>query len=302
MTPASATVKPPLRLSPRRVMAMIYLLPYVVLLLMFFIAPTVFGLVMSFFDWEMLSGAKPHFVGLDNYAEAFADTRFLHSIKVTFLFVLMTVPSVLLVALVLAASISALPKRQGVYRSAIYIPTLINITVASILWRWFYSTRFGLFNQLLEPFGIAVPWLSSEVFALPSVALMTVWWTSGVSFLILLTAFQQVPDSLYEAAELDGANQWQKFIYIGIPQVRPVLVFCFVIEVIAAFKIFGQTWLMTSGGPEGSTLVAMQYIYETAFSFYRMGYASALSWVFFLIILALVLVGRWARRIGGAGA
>jgi multiple sugar transport system permease protein len=130
---------------------------------------------------------------------------------------------------------------------------------------------------------------------------MTVWWTSGVSFLILLTAFQQVSPSLYEAAEIDGATPWQKFRFVSLPQIMPVLGFCLLLEVLASFKVFGQPFLMTGGGPEGATRVAMQYIYETGFSFFRMGYASALSWIAFLLIFGVTLFHRAATWAGKAG-
>lgn len=272
--------------------AVLFVLPFAAAFLVFFVTPTLFGLVMSFLDWEMLSGLPPRWVGGANYLEALQDARFQQSLLITGVFVLLTVPLNLLVALGLAAGVSALPRRQGLYRSLIYLPVLLNITVASLLWRWFYSTKFGLFNKLLQPWGVELPWLTDPALALPSISLMTVWWTSGVSFLILLTAFQQVSPSLYEAAEIDGANAWQKFRFVSLPQIMPVLGFCTLLEVLASFKVFGQPFLMTGGGPEGATRVAMQYIYETGFSFFRMGYASALSWVAFLLIFAIMLLHR----------
>jgi ABC-type sugar transport system permease subunit len=255
---------------------------------------------MSFFDWEMLSGLPPRWVGGGNYLEALQDARFHRSLLVTGLFVFITVPLNLFASLGLAAGVSALPKRQGVYRSLIYLPVLLNITVASLLWRWFFNTKFGLFNKLLQPWGVELPWLTDPALALPSISLMTVWWTSGVSFLILLTAFQQVSPSLYEAAEIDGATAWQKFRFVSLPQIMPVVGFCLLLEVLASFKVFGQPFLMTGGGPEGATRVAMQYIYETGFSFFRMGYASALSWIAFFLIFVVMLLHRIGSGQGSA--
>ena len=279
----------------------LFLLPFAAAFLVFFVGPTVFGLGMSFFDWEMLSGLPPRWVGGGNYLEALQDARFHRSLLVTGLFVFITVPLNLFASLGLAAGVSALPKRQGVYRSLIYLPVLLNITVASLLWRWFYNTKFGLFNKLLQPWGLELPWLTDPALALPSISLMTVWWTSGVSFLILLTAFQQVSPSLYEAAEIDGATGWQKFRFVSLPQIMPVVGFCLLLEVLSSFKVFGQPFLMTGGGPEGATRVAMQYIYETGFSFFRMGYASALSWISFLLIFCVTLLHRIGSGKGRAG-
>ena len=280
--------------------AVLFLLPFATAFLVFFVGPTFFGLGMSFFDWEMLSGLPPRWVGGGNYLEALQDARFHRSLLVTGLFVFITVPLNLFASLGLAAGVSALPKRQGMYRSLIYLPVLLNITVASLLWRWFFNTKFGLFNKLLQPWGVELPWLTDPALALPSISLMTVWWTSGVSFLILLTAFQQVSPSLYEAAEIDGATAWQKFRFVSLPQIMPVVGFCLLLEVLASFKVFGQPFLMTGGGPEGATRVAMQYIYETGFSFFRMGYASALSWIAFLLIFVVMLLHRIGSGQGSA--
>jgi len=280
--------------------AVLFLLPFATAFLVFFVGPTFFGLGMSFFDWEMLSGLPPRWVGGGNYLEALQDARFHRSLLVTGLFVFITVPLNLFASLGLAAGVSALPKRQGVYRSLIYLPVLLNITVASLLWRWFFNTKFGLFNKLLQPWGVELPWLTDPALALPSISLMTVWWTSGVSFLILLTAFQQVSPSLYEAAEIDGATAWQKFRFVSLPQIMPVVGFCLLLEVLASFKVFGQPFLMTGGGPEGATRVAMQYIYETGFSFFRMGYASALSWIAFFLIFVVMLLHRIGSGQGSA--
>jgi len=280
--------------------AVLFLLPFATAFLVFFVGPTFFGLGMSFFDWEMLSGLPPRWVGGGNYLEALQDARFHRSLLVTGLFVFITVPLNLFASLGLAAGVSALPKRQGMYRSLIYLPVLLNITVASLLWRWFFNTKFGLFNKLLQPWGVELPWLTDPALALPSISLMTVWWTSGVSFLILLTAFQQVSPSLYEAAEIDGATAWQKFRFVSLPQIMPVVGFCLLLEVLASFKVFGQPFLMTGGGPEGATRVAMQYIYETGFSFFRMGYASALSWIAFFLIFVVMLLHRIGSGQGSA--
>jgi multiple sugar transport system permease protein len=164
---------------------------------------------------------------------------------------------------------------------------MITISVAGILWRWFYHSEFGVFNAIL---GTKIPWLNTPGMAMASIVLMTVWWTVGGPAVILLAGLKQIPTAYYEAAAIDGATGWQRFRHITIPLLRPVLLFVLVLNVIGAFQIFGQPFIISRGGPELSTRVLVMYVYETAFNFYRMGYASAMSWLLFLVIVAITLV------------
>jgi multiple sugar transport system permease protein len=261
--------------------------PYLVLFAVFLIAPLLFGLGLSFFNWEMLSGAPPQFSGLDNYREALNDPYFWKALKTTIWFVVLAVPFTIGAALLLALGVNALPRRQGFYRAAFVLPTMINIAVAGLLWRWFYNSEFGLFNAALN---VKIPWLTSSELALPSIALMTVWWTTGGSFLILMAGLSQIPESVYEAGALDGATGLRRFFFITLPLMRPALFFVTIMGIIGSFQVFGQTYVITGGGPELSTRVLVQYIYETAFRNYRMGYGSAMSWLLFLVIAVISAV------------
>lgn len=165
-----------------RLSGYLFTLPYFVLFAIFLIGPLLFGLGLGFFRWEMLSSAPPTFVGLANYREALDDPYFWKALKATCLFVLMAVPSTIGVALLLALGVNALPRRQAFYRACFVLPTMINIAVAGLLWRWFYNSEFGLFNALLANINLKIPWISSEAIALPAIALMTVWWTAGGTF------------------------------------------------------------------------------------------------------------------------
>lgn len=263
----------------------LFLLPYLILFTAFLVVPLFYGFGLSFFRWEMLSSVPAHFIGLKNYNEALHSSYFWKALWATMRFVIMIVPSVVIVALLIAVGIQSLPSGfQTFFRAAYFFPTLISIAVAGILWRWFYNAEFGLFNSYLGYFGIKIPWLTEVSWAMKSIVLMTLWWTVGGPMVILLAGLQHIPHHYYEAAAIDGANGIQRFFHITLPLMRPVLLFVIVMNIIGSFQVFGQTFMITRGGPELSTRVLVQYIYETAFSFYRMGYGAAMSWLLFLVI------------------
>lgn len=261
-----------------------FTLPYLTLFFMFLVGPLVFGLSLSFFNWEMLSAAPPSFAGLDNYREALDDDYFWRALRATAWFTVMAVPATIGTALLLALGVNALPRRQSFYRAAFVLPNMINIAVAGLLWRWFYNPEFGLFNALLDPLGLKYPWLTSTRWAMPSIVLMSVWWTAGGAFLILLAGLNQIPETYYEAAAIDGATGWKCTRHITLPLLKPSLFFVSIMCLIGSFQVFGQTYLITGGGPELSTRVMVQYIYEIAFRNYRMGYGAAVSWLLFIVI------------------
>jgi multiple sugar transport system permease protein len=274
----------------RRWAGYLYALPYLTLFGLFIVLPLLYGLRLSLFRWEMLSGLQPRFAGLGNYAEAVRDPYFWKSLVATFEFVALAVPLTVCLALLIAVGLKSLRgRRQAFYRAAFFTPTILTISVAGILWRWFYNSEFGLFNAYLGRFGIKVPWLTDTHWAMLSIVLMTLWWTVGGPMVVLLAGLQNIPSQYHEAAALDGATGWKSFRHITLPLLRPVLLFVVVINVIGAFQVFGQTFMITRGGPEMSTRSLVQYIYETAFNNYRMGYAAALSWLLFLVIAVFSL-------------
>lgn len=268
-----------------------FLAPYLLLFSGFLLLPLFYGLGLSFVKYEMLSPEPPRFGGTANYLEAIGDPYFWKALGVTALFVACASPVTVLLALVLATAINNVPDgRQHVYRTMIFLPTIISIAVAGLMWRWFLSTEFGLFNALLSPLGIKAPWLTETGWAMASIVLMTLWWTVGSPVVILLAGLRQIPDQYYEAAAIDGATGWRGFFTITLPLLRPVLLFVVVINILGAFQVFGQPFLITRGGPERSTLPLMQYIYETSFLNYRLGYGAAMSWLLFLVIAAFSAV------------
>jgi multiple sugar transport system permease protein len=276
----------------RRATGYLFLTPYLILFLVFMILPLGYGLTLSFQHYEMLDRQPASFVGLQNYQEAINDPLFRKALWATARFVIMAVPATVGLALLLAVGIDSLPSgRAAFYRLCIFIPTMITISVAGILWRWFYNSQFGVFNALLARVGVEpINWITDKDYAMPSIVLMTVWWTVGGPTVILLAGLKQIPDAYYEAASIDGATGWRRFYYITLPLLRPVLLFVTVLNVIGAFQIFGQTFIITRGEPELSTRVLVHYIYDTAFNFYRMGYGSAMSWLLFLIIVVFSVV------------
>jgi len=269
----------------RRWSGWLFAAPYLVLFGTFLILPLVYGFGLSFYRWEMLSRVPPQFTGIGNFQEAFRDDYFWMALGATLRFVVMTVPLTLSIALLVAVGVHAMPgKRQSLYRAAYFLPTILTISVVGILWRWFYNSEFGLFNAYLSQFGLKVPWITDTAYAMKSITLMTLWWTVGGPMVILLAGLHDIPSQYHEAASLDGASGWQRFRHVTLPLLRPVLLFVMVMNIIGSFQVFGQTFMITSGGPEMSTRSLVQYIYETAFRNYRMGYAASLSWILFLVI------------------
>ena len=266
----------------------LFLAPYLVLFFTFLILPLGFGLWLSLMRYEMLAPEAPSFVGLDNYIEAMRDAYFWKAAGATLLFVLLASPITIVLALMIAVAINAIKGKRGdYYRMAIFLPTMLTISVAGLIWRWFYNSEFGLFNQLLD---YTVPWLTSKTLAMPSLVLMTLWWTVGGPMIILLAGLKQLPGEVFEAADIDGATGFRRLFSVTLPQLRPVLLFVLVINLIGAFQVFGQPYIITAGGPERSTRVMMQYVYETAFAFYRLGYAAAMSWLLFLVIAVISII------------
>lgn len=263
----------------------LFVLPYLVLFSGFLLLPLGYGLGLSFTRWELLSAIPPHFNGLENYREALGSEDFRRALWATLRFVVLAVPLTVGIALLIALGLKAVPaRRQALYRAAYFLPTLITISVAGILWRWFFNSEFGVFNALLAPLGVKVPWITDKIWAMNSIVLMTLWWTIGGPMVILLAGLHNIPPHYHEAAAIDGASPWNQFRHITLPLLRPILFFVIVMNLIGAFQVFGQTFMVTRGGPEQATRVLVQYIYETAFNNYRMGYAAAMSWLLFLVI------------------
>jgi multiple sugar transport system permease protein len=264
----------------------LFLVPYLALFVTFLLIPLGYGLWLSMSRYELATRVPPSFIGAANYLEALQDPYFWKALGVTALFVVMSTPLTVCIALLIAAGINAIPeKRQAIYRLGVFVPTVLTVSVVGILWLWFYNNDFGLFNSLLDRAHLGhVPWITSKLIAMPSIVLMTLWWTIGGPMVILLAGLKQIPDVYHEAAAIDGATGARRFFSITLPLLRPVLLFVIVINIIGAFQVFGQMFIVTGGGPELATRSIVQYIYEMGFQSYRLGYSAAMSWLLFVVI------------------
>lgn len=273
----------------------LYAAPYALSFMGFIILPFFLAFALAFIRLDLTSHESASFVGLDNFAEALSDRYFWKAVGVTAWYVVMAVPSTIVLATCLAVGMHAMSTRRGRHavRALLFLPGMLNVAIAAILWQWFYNGEFGLFNFALHRMGLSgVSWLSDPMLAMPSIVLMTLWWGVGGSAILLLAALQQIPGELWEAAALDGAGAMQRFWHISLPLMRPVLLFVGIMTTIASFQVFGQPFLLTRGGPELATRGVVQYIYETAFNNYRLGYGAAMSWILFVLI-ALFSILQW---------
>jgi multiple sugar transport system permease protein len=292
MSSPHAAPRPARRVPP----GLLFALPFLVLFAVFMVWPLVQGLWTSLTD-DSLSAHTPSFIGVDNFTEAFQDSEMWRALGHTVLFTLISTVPLVVVALAMALLVHTGLPGQWVWRLAFFAPYLLPVGVVSLLWMWLYQPDLGLYNHLLDVLGLdQVAWLSDESVALWAVALTTLWWTVGFNFLLYLAALQSVPDHLYEAAALDGAGAWRRLWSITLPQLSRITVVITVLQILASLKVFDQIYLLTKGGPNGSTRPVVEYIYDVGFTGYRLGYASAISYIFFALVLIASAVQYAALR------
>jgi multiple sugar transport system permease protein len=280
-------------------MAFVFLLPWLLGFFCFLLGPILASLLLSFTRFDGLN--KPEFIGFDNYSQMSTDPMFLSSLKVTLSFAVISLPLATLIAISIAVLLNQNIQGQSLYRALLYLPTVVPIVASSVIWTWvFKADDSGLLNKLLkiclQPFDLTPPmWLADPKWALPALIIMS-FWSLGNPILIYLAGLQNIPDALYEAAEIDGAGSWQKLIHITIPLLSPTIFFNVIIGIINVFQYFVPAYVMTSGGPQGATMFYSLYTYQTAFDDFQMGYASALAWVLFLIVLTATLLAFWTSK------
>lgn len=278
------------RRRPRLPSAYLFIAPSVILIAVFIAEPIIQSGWMSLHDWT-IGEATHKFVGLANYTALYHDSRFWNALRVTVLYTVVVSAGQVLLGLAVASRLRKTTWYSSLLRSAYFFPYIASLVVVGIIWKFLLDPQVGLVNAWLGDVGINAPdWLQSTALALPTVIVIGIWKNVGFAMIVLLASMQQVPVFLYEAATLDGANTWQRFRHVTLPALRPALLFTSIIATITGLQLFDLVFAMTSGGPIFHTESVVMYLYEKGFVEFQMGYASAIAWVLFLIILAISAV------------
>ena len=271
--------------------------PWLIGLLVFFMGPMLYSIYLSLTSYNIVQ--TPRFIGLGNYAEMMRDPLIWTALRVTTLYAIASVPLSLFLGLMLAILLNQKVRGIAFWRTVYYLPAVISGVAVALLWEWLFNGRYGLVNYGLEVFfGIEGPnWLADTRTALLAFVVIAIWQVGG-SMLINLAALQGVPTALYEAAEIDGANAWGKFLNVTIPMISPVIFFNLIMGIIGALKSFDLFFIMTGGGPNNATTTIMLYLYRQAFESLRMGYGSAMAWLLFVYLVILTAIvfrssSRW---------
>jgi multiple sugar transport system permease protein len=290
-----------------------FIAPWIAGFLAFTAVPMAASLALSFHSWSLLS--PPEWVGLENFETIFRDDPlFTTSLGNTAYYVALSVPLGLGASLLLALLLNRNLRGMGFFRTVVVLPSIMNIVAVSVLWLWIFNPEFGLLNTLLRFLGVeGILWLQSERWAKPALIIMSLWGVGGGA-LIFLAALQGIPRELYEAASLDGAGSFRRFRHITLPMISPAMFFSLIMGIIGSFQVFAQAFVMTGaaqpgaeGGPNNATLFLVLHLYKKAFQEFRMGYAAALAWILFFIVLAFTigqkrLSRRWVYYEAGDGA
>jgi multiple sugar transport system permease protein len=268
-----------------------FLAPNIIGFLAFTLLPVFASLCLAFCDWDILTPIK--FAGLGNFSALLKDRDFWYYLYNTFFFMLGIPVSM---ALSLAMALMLNQKLKGIifFRTVFFMPVISSMVAVALVWRWIYNADFGLLNAFLHWIGIRITpqWLSSTFWAKPAIMFMTIWQGAGYNMLLYLAALQGIPEELYEAASIDGASPWESFAHVTWPMLRFVNFFIIIMSIIGAFQAFGVQYVMTDGGPAGATTTIVYYIYNNAFRWFKMGYASAIAWVLFLMMFFATLM-QW---------
>jgi multiple sugar transport system permease protein len=273
--------------------AYVFLLPFIIFFLAFRIVPTLFGIGLSFTKWQLLEGTQS-FVGFRNFVMLFDDSLFWLSFGNSIYFAVLTTVGVVLVSLASALGLRSIIHGQTIFRVVLYAPVILSISVIGIIWGRVLANN-GLLNYYLEQFGVrSISFLGNASLVMPSLALTTIWWSFGFPMLIFLSGLYAIPDSLYEAARLDGAGSWSILTQITLPLLRPAMLLVTVTQFIGHMQVFGQPYILTQGGPGYASYPLILYLYQTAWRYYHMGYASAMAvaLAIFLLIASLIQI-RW---------
>jgi multiple sugar transport system permease protein len=278
-----------------------FVLPALVLLLVFFFLPVVAALLLSLTDFDLYAIAdldNVEFIGLDNYARLLRTPDFWTALRNTFYFVLVGGPLSVIASLGAALLLNARVARfKSLFRTIYFAPVVTTLVAVAVVWRYMYHAQYGLLNGALGLVGIApLDWLGNPRLAMPAIILLAVWKNFGYNMIIFVAGLQSIPDDLYEAAQIDGAGPLRRFLHVTLPSLGPTMLFVSVITMIGYFQLFAEPYVMTQGGPVKSTLSVVLFMYQEGFRWWRMGFAASIAFVLFLIILAGTLIQLRLQR------
>jgi multiple sugar transport system permease protein len=274
----------------------VLLLPTIIGLLLFSLGPVVASALLSFTSWDGLT--PPVWTGTQNYSLLFSDPLFWTALRNTVEYTVGSVVPSIVLSLLLALAVNQKVRGVVFFRTLFFLPVISPPVAIAILWGWLYNAQYGIIDMVLNDLGIApVQWLSEPSTALPAIMIMSIWSGLGYNMILFLAGLQGIPQELYEAARIDGANRWALFRHVTVPLLSPTTFFILILSMISAFQLFDYAYIMTSGGPNYATLSIVLYIYQMAFQNFKMGYASALAYVLFVIIAVVTFIQfRLQRR------
>ena len=272
----------------RTITGYLFVGPFLLGVLFWVVYPAGMAAWLTFQKWNLITPAS--FIGLGNFQTMVKDSLFWLSLRVTSVYTIFSVPLGLLLAFTMALLINTKVRGIALFRTIYYLPSIVPAVASAVLWAWIFNTDFGLLNGILNYVGISkIAWLQETRYALPALILMSLWGV-GQAMIIFLAGLQGIDDIYYEAAKIDGAGRWAQMVHVTIPMMSSVIFFNLILGLINSFQVFTAGYLITNGGPQNSTLFYVLYLYRNGFQFLKMGYASALSWVLFFIILILTVV------------
>ncbi len=269
--------------------ALVFLLPNLLGFLIFILGPIIASFCLSFTSWDLLTPVK--WIGFENYQTLITDQVFWKVLWNTIYYTIGTVPAGIIISLFLAIALNQKIKGVKIFRATYFLPVISSTVAVAVVWQWLYNPEFGLLNYLLALIGIEGPkWLTSTTWAMPAIIVTSIWKNLGFNMLLFLAGLQGIPETFYEAAQIDGANWWQQFRNITIPLLSPTTFFVVIMSIINSFQVFDQIYIMTEGGPARSTSVLVHYLYQNAFEYFKMGYASAIAYVLFFLVFIITLI------------
>ncbi|MEH7235326.1 carbohydrate ABC transporter permease [Bacillus sp. JJ1562] len=286
-------ISPATRQRKALLVGLLFASPWIIGFIIFQLYPIIMSFYYSLTNYNLFTA--PEWAGLENYKELFKDDKFYLSLYNTVYITVFGLVPQLVFSLVMALILNMNVKGQSLYRTIYFLPTLVPVVASSLLWMWLFNSQYGLINEFLGAIGLFEPnWLLDPAWTKGAIIIMG-FWATGTNTIMYLAALQDVPKTFYEAAEIDGANIWQKFWHITFPAISPITLFLLIIGLIGSFQTFTQAHVLGTqsqsvGGPENSMLFYAVYLYQTAFSFLKMGYASAMAWILFVIVLILTIL------------